>query len=688
MKKLIRIMFALVFSLASFALVACDTKEEPVVLSAEEAIKVLLVEQETYVTGDFDVTGTLFYKGTSYPLTWTSNNTCLAVSAEVNANGNYTIKATRPESEKQTATLTASLTIGEQTAKKDFTFNLYPIDVYEISDAYKFAKANKAVKEGFDLETEFTYEGKKATIAWSVPEAYAQYLSIENNKVVFDEPTENIPVQIVATFTYNGKEAKRPFSLTLIPETVGPTVVTEFEDGDSFKFGLYQESLGKYLYLTGKMNGFYFETTEKASEAADVTVHVVEGGYQLTVEVEGTTKYIEIIVSGQHNNVKFNDAPTSGVVWQWNTELNTFTLDLVNTEKPEKSGVNMLGTSGTYNTLSANVITKKDAYVGHLYQLPLGPLATPVAGVPYKLGFYQGANGEHLYFTGAMNGYYFATTNNPAEALDVTAETTEGGFHLSFVNAENKKQYIELKPSGKHTNVVMVDTPSNVWKWDATHYTYIMTVTNTENPDKSGDYFLGTYGTNVTIGASAYSYITNDTNYICHMYAPGAELPKTEVEGGGSGEGSGEDTPTYVVETKAPVAGVAYKLGLVQENLNNKLLFVNGTMSDFYYGSTEDVAAACDVYLEATDGGFHMYLMVSGTKKYMNIVASNEHINVVYEAAASSVWTYDAAYNTMITDLDGTNYFLGTRNDKTYNTFSACAYKYSSNFKAHFYSLG
>jgi hypothetical protein len=142
MKKFIRTIFVLVLSLVSVALFACEEDEKPV-FSAEDAIKVLLVEQDTYVSGDFTVPGKLHYKGTDYQLSWTSDNACLAVGETVNANGTYQITATRPETGKQTATLTASLTIGETNATKSFSFNLYPIDVYEISDAYKFKYANK-----------------------------------------------------------------------------------------------------------------------------------------------------------------------------------------------------------------------------------------------------------------------------------------------------------------------------------------------------------------------------------------------------------------------------------------------------------------------------------------------------------------------------------------------------------------
>ena len=201
MKKIIRVMLVLVLALVSFTMASCE--DEGSKLSAEEALQVLLVEQDAYVSGDFEVTGSLFYKGTKYDLVWTSDNACLSVAETVNDKGNYLISVARPETEKQVATLTASLTIGSDTKTKEFTYSLYPIDVYEISDAYSFKYANKAVKEGFALDTETSYEGKKATITWSVPEASASILTINGNNVEFEPVDADTPVQLVATFSYN-----------------------------------------------------------------------------------------------------------------------------------------------------------------------------------------------------------------------------------------------------------------------------------------------------------------------------------------------------------------------------------------------------------------------------------------------------------------------------------------------------
>ena len=151
-----------------------------------------------------------------------------------------------------------------------------------------------------------------------------------------------------------------------------------------------------------------------------------------------------------------------------------------------------------------------------------------------------------------------------------------------------------------------------------------------------------------------------------------------------------EDIPMLPVSLPegavVPTVGKAYRMALIQGNLN-KTFYITGEMDGFYYATTEDINAACDVYLEETTGGYHMYIMVGTAKKYMNIIENGSYINVVFEDAASSVWTYNTDVNTVVTTTANTEYFLGTRTDKEYKTFSACKLSYrATSFIAHFYN--
>lgn len=678
MKKFIRTIFVLVLSLVSVALFACEEDKKPV-FSAEDAIKVLLVEQDTYVSGDFTVPGKLHYKGTDYDLSWTSDNACLAVSETVNENGTFKITATRPEAGKQTATLTASLTVGETSATKSFSFNLYPIDVYEISDAYEFKYANKAIKESITLDTEFTYEGKTVQIKWTVDDASKDVLSIENNQVVFEEPTEEIPVKVWAEFEYNNEKALRPFNMTLIPATVGPSIVTEIADGDTFKFGFYQAEDGKYLYFTGEMNGYYGATTEDGAASTAVTVNVVEGGYQLSfINKEGNKQYITLVASGKYTNFKLVDeVPTT--VWTWNAEYSTFVMDVVNTDQPEKSGLYFLGTYGSNKTFGASAIsyiTSDTNYIAHLYQLPYGPLANPVAGQPYKLGFYQAEDGKDLFLTGEMSGYYGATTDDVNAAVDVTAEVVEGGYHLTFMK-DGSKKYITLVASGKYTNFKLVDeAPAEVWTWNAEYHTYVMDVVNTDQPEKSGVYFLGTYGSNKTFGASAISYASNSTNYIAHMYAPGASLPTSgntdsgNTDSGNTDSGNTDSGNTGNTGTPATslVEGQAY---IVSAANATGPLYLKGTITSGRFDCSYSSSDAIKVYVEISEGNYYLYFMNAGVKTYINMddkAAGGVHVT---DKASATVYEWNATLNTLVVAEDTNNRAFGAGKTSTYTNFSS-----------------
>ena len=103
MKKILSYVF--LFCLTLCVLVSCKS------VDASNLIKTLLVEQDSYVDADFYVVGEIKSGDEVYPLTWESDNACLAVSESRNEAGYYTIKVTRPETEAQTIKLTATLSI-------------------------------------------------------------------------------------------------------------------------------------------------------------------------------------------------------------------------------------------------------------------------------------------------------------------------------------------------------------------------------------------------------------------------------------------------------------------------------------------------------------------------------------------------------------------------------------------------
>ena len=152
---------------------------------------------------------------------------------------------------------------------------------------------------------------------------------------------------------------------------------------------------------------------------------------------------------------------------------------------------------------------------------------------------------------------------------------------------------------------------------------------------------------------------------------------------GGEGE---EEEPT--IPGTAPAgeikADTAYKFGMVQGNLENQTYYLTGKMNGYYMDTTTDASAAVDVFLEETEGGYYFYALVDEAKVYINMVVSGTHVNGAFEAAPSTVYTYDAEKGTLIANIDGADYWFGTRNDKTYTTMGPCKVEYAG-FYGQFY---
>ena len=147
-----------------------------------------------------------------------------------------------------------------------------------------------------------------------------------------------------------------------------------------------------------------------------------------------------------------------------------------------------------------------------------------------------------------------------------------------------------------------------------------------------------------------------------------------------------DEPSTDLVLIDEPKAGVAYKFGMIQANVSaTDVYYLKGGMNGYYMDTATDVAVAIDVYLEETDGGYYMYTMVDGAKTYINMVVSGTHVNGAYEAAASTVYTFNADSKTVIAIVNDKEYWFGTRNDKTYTTVGPCAVEYAG-FYCQFYS--
>ncbi len=297
------------------------------------------------------------------------------------------------------------------------------------------------------------------------------------------------------------------FPAYLYKVEIKKAVVTEVATDTAFKFGLVQGSLEKTLYFTGAMSGTYLATTESISKAVDVYAEAVEGGYRLYFMAGDAKTYIDVYEYKEGKaGIRLTTEPTATFVW--NEELHLFTTNVAGADR-------YLGTYGTYNTISASAtsyITGDNAakigvsqFPAYLYAIEYTRTVAeaPAAGKAYKFSLVQGNLEKTLYFTGAMNGTYLATTTSAAAAADVFVEAVEGGYRLYFM-AGDAKTYIDVYEykEGK-AGVRLTTEPTATFVWNEELHIF---TTNVAGADR----YLGTYGTYNTISASATSYITGD----------------------------------------------------------------------------------------------------------------------------------------------------------------------------------
>ena len=102
---------------------------------------------------------------------------------------------------------------------------------------------------------------------------------------------------------------------------------------------------------------------------------------------------------------------------------------------------------------------------------PSTPAATleavsPIVGNAYGFAFVQkNVDNKVLYITGAMDGYYMATTEDKNASANVFVEQTTGGYYLYCV-VGGAKYYINMVKSGNYVNAKFEATASTLYVYD------------------------------------------------------------------------------------------------------------------------------------------------------------------------------------------------------------------------------
>ena len=232
------------------------------------------------------------------------------------------------------------------------SFPSHMVTLRELSADEKVAAAKEALtlEKSYSADFVLPSEGMYGTtLTWTVKEENPA-LVIDGYNVTVTPGSTAVQVVIVATIALDGAtNLTKEITVTVEELKVYlPEFVTEPAAGQ-YKLAVAQNNLGKTLYFTGAMDGFYLGTTENAGEAVDVTYEVAEGGFYLSFMVDGAKKYVEMYDRGEGKaGVQIVDTPTA--VFVLDTKYNMLTA---------KFGDNTfyLGTYNTFDTLSASNVS-------------------------------------------------------------------------------------------------------------------------------------------------------------------------------------------------------------------------------------------------------------------------------------------------------------------------------------------
>ena len=286
MKKTTRLAFIAVLALVVVAcgsvLVACGGG------NAKEAIEAYILDINT-VEDDFILPkyiGELNKEGVgTVQVSWKSDNAAITIEEREN---DFLAKVTQG-----TSLTNVKLTISAKGNEKEFTVKVLAFDVYSLSGSYVFKQDRGTVGANFALDTEWKYKGHTATIEWSVPEDYANNLAIsEDGKtaLVTVSKGEEVPVKIVAKFSYNNESTNKTFDMTVA------TVREHFADADFW----YNAKGGEAISVSGYVVNI---ATVYAEKYTNLSVYVVDDDFChafYLFQIKTTKEQADLMKPGVH----------------------------------------------------------------------------------------------------------------------------------------------------------------------------------------------------------------------------------------------------------------------------------------------------------------------------------------------------------------------------------------------------
>lgn len=700
MKKLLVLLLALIMCLT--ALTSCDVNDilgyiikpvETVEYDTDSALAYLknMYKGENSVTAtDYEVIGQIYISGVKYTVTWTSSND--KVKVEALENGNWLINVDEKSETEETYTLTATITAENgDTRTHSYERSVPKYNVLSWDQYMKAAENDVVLVEGIVVGMNSVSKGNKRNHLFLADASGkgGYYCYILTSDPVTDGIEIGMTVSVSGTVSpYSGMQEIKNCTATIVDKTIKDVTPVDMTSVFSQATPDYSEYVGRlvtikgvkigsqdlatetsqYLYFTiGGVKGYVRtyvtdmchevanndakKTIDEAHAAhfgwtADATgILILYSGNPYLIPVSTTPfEYKELVQATAAEKIADSadsisiaskvasdttiELPLKGanygdvtIAWTSNNECATVGADGKLTIKlqDEAQTVTLTATLTCGETVETRTFTIE---VAAKPKVDIVVVDAPVVGNEYYLMVEQGNLGTNLFFTGAMNGYYYATTEDYTTAVKVKVLEATGGYYLQV--GEN---YIGIEVSGTYTNVKLHTAATTVFVWNTEYKTFTTNIDGT-------DYYIGSYKTFATFSASKLSYIS--TSFPSHLVTIGADTVIADGEytiaAGDTFIGALGETATYGYLPKSDTA-VAFTVknvagGVTIQDSYGRFLYMSGTHNSFQIGT------------EAPADGSHIWKVTKnddGTYTFVNAVTEK---TIAYSASYSSAGAY------------------------------------------------
>ena len=377
------------------------------------------------------------------------------------------------------------------------------------------------------------------------------------------------------------------------------------EAGKAYYFFVDQKGLNKTIYFNGNTADQRLLTGDKAA-AVEIFFETTNGGYHIYVQdASGAKQYINTapyLKDGTKLRCRIDLGATPNCVWTYDTALGILEADVSfegytdtfffgtydNYETISLSGSyyrNQIATGGQYpariEAVDGSTDTPSQPDQPEQPDTPVKPGedTAGLVGKAYKLYLTQGNLNKTLYFTGAMDGNFLATTDVEANGVDIYFEAVEGGYHVYFT-VDGVKTYLinspYIKSNGYIACGINVGTaPNCVW----TYNTELGILEVYAELDGENDtFFLGTH--------SQFNTMSLSGSYYKDKIGDGSQFPAyiKLVEGGNTDTPSQPEQPEQPEQPDTPSQPEDGVMSIEDalKAANGTKVTLKGTVSRFY----------------------------------------------------------------------------------------------------------